>query len=103
MVSTLVVLGVIGLSVVITLVFTRWARGHVRMREGEPRWWSNVPAELPGVELRVFGVPTEAERKNVAARKRLDACGWADRNRGLVHIPIDVAIDLYLKEQEHAP
>lgn len=102
-ISTLVVLGVIGLSVVVTLVFTAWVRGHVRLDQADPRWWHKRPEAISGVELRPFQLPTQTERAGESARKRLGAYGWADQQHGLVHIPIDVAVELYLEEQEHAP
>ena len=53
---------------------------------------SNVRTDL----FRREGVGQELKRRQLRA---LEQYGWADESRGLVRIPIDVAIDLELAEQ----
>jgi len=51
------------------------------------------------LDLRLFDLPTEAEQLWLRADARLQRYGWIDRSRGIVHVPLDVAIELYLGEQ----
>jgi hypothetical protein len=53
------------------------------------------------IDVQLFDLPTEAERLQRRAEARLQRYGWIDRGRGIVHVPLDVAIELYL--QERAP
>jgi hypothetical protein len=45
-----------------------------------------------------FSERTAEERARAAADQRLDSYGWVDRERGIVHVPLAVAIELYLAE-----
>lgn len=58
------------------------------------------PSEkVPGpLDTGLFMVPTEGERERQAAEERLRSYGWVDRARGIVHVPIEVAIEQYLGE-----
>lgn len=42
--------------------------------------------------------PVPRARARAADRRRLDRWGWVDPERGVVHMPIDVAIRLHLQE-----
>lgn len=53
------------------------------------------PARL---DVSPFQLPTEAELLRAAAAERLRAYGWVDRAAGIIHVPLDVAIALYLAE-----
>ena len=77
------------LSILVTLVIGRGSLGEV-MREV-----SSPPANI---ETRVFPLETDQERSQRETAERLRSYGWVDRDRGLVHVPLDVAIELYLKE-----
>jgi hypothetical protein len=50
------------------------------------------------IDDRNFGPATDEELARASARQRLDSYGWVDRERGLVHVPLSVAIELYLQE-----
>ena len=52
------------------------------------------------IDTQVFPLETPAEHARFDADVRLHAYGWADRAHGLVHIPLDVAAEIYV--QEHA-
>jgi hypothetical protein len=54
---------------------------------------ATVPA-LPG---RLPVQPGDAERQREDAEDWLHSYGWVDRQRGVVHIPIDRAIDLIIE------
>ncbi len=45
---------------------------------------------------QLFEASVRAQQKREAQRRRLESYGWVDRARGLVHIPIDRAMDLAL-------
>jgi hypothetical protein len=56
---------------------------------------SKPPARL---DIAPFALPTAAELAREAVAARLAAYGWVDRARGTIHVPLDVAIELYLAE-----
>ncbi len=39
----------------------------------------------------------DGERRHAAERRALESYGWVDRERGVVHVPIDAAIDMALR------
>ena len=51
-------------------------------------------AEVSNVRSELFRGPGAAERLNASQRQKLERFGWVDRERQLVHIPIDLAMDL---------
>lgn len=52
---------------------------------GEPRLQSDPAGEL--------------QRREALARRRLESYGWVDRERGIIHIPIERAMELYTQRQ----
>jgi hypothetical protein len=55
------------------------------------------PALAPRIDRELFEIPTGAERDARAAEARLRRYGWVDRERRIVHVPLDVATEMYLK------
>ena len=55
------------------------------------------------MERTLFGTPMQGTRLVQAQRVRLDSFGWVDRTRGVVHIPVDAAIDLVVAREHAAP
>jgi len=55
-------------------------------------------AEIGIVEQRLFELQLEAQRKRQEQLKRLNSYGWVDRQKGLIHLPIDRAIELMVSE-----
>jgi hypothetical protein len=55
------------------------------------------------IESTVFAFETPAEQARRAATDRLRSWGWVDRKAGLIHVPLDVAIELYLAERRSQP
>ncbi len=49
------------------------------------------------VEQQQFDVAVRGERDRAARLERLGTYGWVDRSAGIVHLPIDVAMDLVAK------
>ncbi|HVP69096.1 MAG TPA: hypothetical protein VMT17_17735 [Anaeromyxobacteraceae bacterium] len=62
--------------------------------DGPPAWPAEIGARKIGiVEQRMFPLavePADAKRAQVA---RLHAWGWVDRKAGIVHMPIEEAMD----------
>lgn len=49
-----------------------------------------------------FSVDQEAARLRAGQRRRLSSYGWVDREAGLIHQPIEQAMEQLLREQEGA-
>jgi hypothetical protein len=54
------------------------------------------PASLGTVEHSLFDKTARGLELRASQRQELDELGWSDRDAGLVHVPIDRAIDLYV-------
>lgn len=87
--SAVLVTAAIALSIVATIVLA-----YRRLRS-EP-----VAERRPTqIETTLFHEPSEAEQLRFQAEIQLDTYGWVDRARGVIHVPLDVAIDHYLEEK----
>ena len=64
--------------------------------EGQAARGPAIPADVHGMETRVFTVEAQGLDMHAQAEAQLAHYGWVDRDRGIVHVPIDVAFDLYL-------
>ena len=84
--SIIVVIAILASIGAAFLVGGHWLRET--MRTDEP------PAQI---ETSVFREQTEAERDRTAAADHLTRYGWVDRDRAIVHVPLEVAIELYLE------
>jgi len=49
------------------------------------------------VEQQLLENANRAETTRAQERQRLDSYGWVDRGQGLVHIPVERAVELVLK------
>ncbi len=101
-VAAIVVVVTIAVSVVAVVLMTGELRGKLRSNPQGAAWEEHIPAQVGHVESAPFGDATDAEREALAAREHLASFGWVDRTRGRVHVPIDVAMDLYLQQQGRA-
>lgn len=61
---------------------------------------TRVPAEIYGMELDIFDVYTPGLTQRARQRQLLESYGWVDRDAGLVRIPIERAMELYLQQRE---
>ena len=73
-------------------------------RETHPDGWPPPPAEVGRAEIgmvnqKMFELDQRVERRTERLHEELNGYGWVDPKRGLVHVPIDKAIDAYLAEQ----
>jgi hypothetical protein len=58
---------------------------------------NRVPPEVSAVETTQFEERAQGLEDRRAAEAWLSSFGWVDRERRIVHIPIESAIDLYLR------
>jgi len=65
--------------------------------QSEPEPVSPAP-EVHNIRTELFTRPAAGELLNARQRSELRGYGWVDRERGIVSIPIDVAIDLEVLE-----
>jgi hypothetical protein len=98
--STLVVIATVLLCGAIVRVITpRAPRAHARAATITAH-----PFAPSGVEdASLFSTTVAGERRTRESRERLQTYGWVDRTRGIVHIPIEVAMQLYIANEEYSP
>jgi hypothetical protein len=102
--------GVIGTGIAALLVFTiatfvvhRYL--NTREKALQPLGPDPIPALLGQPEIGIVDqVPFDVTRSYQAYRRdnldRLSSWGWMDRQKGIVHMPIDRAMDLFVQEQK---
>jgi hypothetical protein len=78
------------------------------LKEVEARGLPPVPSEIGKDEIGIvdqveFSQDDRLEQWRAAKRKRLEGYGWVDRARGLVHIPVEKAIDQVVAQSAGAP
>jgi hypothetical protein len=92
-VSFVIVLAAIGVSALaVWLLAGRQSHGGGRGNVGPSRLWDTAIA--PG---EPFSMRTGHEIERAAARSRLDHWEWSDRSHARVRMPVDRAIDRYLR------
>ncbi|HKE16793.1 MAG TPA: hypothetical protein VKB80_18090 [Kofleriaceae bacterium] len=95
-------LTVIGATLVAIALGTAIAWGLVDCGGGRPlavHPVNRVPPEVSAMETTQFGVRAQGLEDRRAASAWLSSYGWVDREHGVVHIPIEAAIDLYLRRR----
>jgi hypothetical protein len=100
--SMAVVVFVIILCLIVAYALTRAERGRVAMGTN-PAWYLNQRSDVSQVELQVFADETDAERASRVGKVKLQSYGWVNRKQGIVHVPVDVAMQLYLAEKGRKP
>ncbi len=80
---------------------------YLRLRDGD-RPPLPVPSEIGGskigmVEQQIFERVNRGERDRAARLDRLGSYGWVDRHAGVVHLPIDRAMQLVAEGVRAAP
>jgi hypothetical protein len=91
-----------GLALAIAAALTVWALSLVRDHRAELRPSGGFPErslgprrEVARVRQDVFGEARgRVTSEDARARAALSSFGWVDRERGIVRIPVDLAIDL---------
>ena len=99
------VLVTVGLCAFVEL-FLRTRVGAIRPSRQFPEHALGAPRDVAGVRQDLFRIarpqPTEKER----SRRELESFGWVDRERGIVRIPVEAAIDIVARRAsgvEEAP
>ena len=69
-----------------------------------PGGWPQAPAEVGRAEVgivnqKMFVLDRRVERKHAQWRDELNSYGWVDQKKGLVHEPIEKAMQSVLSEQ----
>jgi hypothetical protein len=98
------VVAVLFASMVLFTGAVLWARSILldETRAALPR--GEAPAlevgkdEIGIVDQRMFELEGRAERLRRDQRRRLDSYGWVDRDAGVIHIPIQRAMDEVVSE-----
>jgi hypothetical protein len=86
-------------------VLVAYAIGRCRARELGVDWIPPPPrpqirSEVNAVETRPFALQAQGLEGNRTAEDWLSSYGWVDRERRIIHVPIEVAFDLYLARQQ---
>jgi len=55
-----------------------------------------VPPEVNAIETLPFSVDAQGLASHEVAEAQLSGYGWVDRGRRILHVPIEVAFDVYL-------
>ena len=55
------------------------------------------------VEQDLFSVAVRGQEDTVRRREKLGRYGWVDRDKGIVHLPIDRAMELVVQGVRAAP
>lgn len=95
-------LGVIvatGLGVMFALLLGRCRSHELGHAWVPPLARPEITGEIDTMETRPFSVEAQGLEATRLAERHLHSYGWIDRDRQIVHLPIDVAIELYLANQ----
>ncbi|KFE64775.1 hypothetical protein [Hyalangium minutum] len=81
----------------------RWweARNQPAVAAGTPAQFGE--AEIANVNQRPFALEKEAPRLRAAQDSRLERYGWVDRGAGVIHVPIEQAMDQVLAQEGRGP
>jgi hypothetical protein len=82
----------VGVGALVVFFIASWVTlSYLRVREGD-RPPLPVPQELG--QSKLFETATRGRRDLEARRERLGSYGWVDPKAGIVHLPIDRAMEL---------
>ena len=96
----------VGVGVVVSIVIgclIAYGIADCHSRELGVVWRGEPPAQVPGevnaMETRVFTTEAQGLDMHRQAAARLSSYGWVDRNREIVHVPIETAFGLLLARE----
>jgi hypothetical protein len=61
-----------------------------------------IHGDINAMETQPFDVEAQGLDEHLREERELRTYGWVDRARGIVHIPLDTAIELYLEAPQRA-
>jgi hypothetical protein len=97
----------VGIASLVLFFFASLATGmfyRARMAERPPIAATEVGKSKIGmVEQQLFEKAERGTRDRARREERLRAYGWVDRSRGVVHLPIDRAMELVQQGARPAP
>jgi len=88
---------------VIAFLLLYWRVGFERPSRQFPERRLPAPREISNVRQEMFGIARPEPGMLEQQRLRLERFGWVDRDQGLVHIPIEAAMELLLRERALPP
>lgn len=99
---------VVGVASLVVFFLASWVTVSYLFAERRARPGPPVPAEVGQnkigmVEQQLFDLAVRGERQRAGQLDRLGAYGWVDRGAGVVHLPIDRAMDLVSRGVRPAP
>jgi hypothetical protein len=70
-----------------------------------PNGWPEAPPEVGRAEVgmvnqKIFELDRRVERRTAIAREELHSYGWVDAKNGVVHVPIERAMEQLLQEEQ---
>lgn len=87
-----VALGVVGTMVVALVVAYLLGGSHTQPTP-------TIRPDINGIETSTFATEAQGLAEHHTEEQRLSTYGWIDRDKRVVHVPIDVAFDLWLGGQ----
>ena len=105
------IMAVLAAVLVITAggVLSAWLIGDCRSEDLGPgpvatplEGMTKIPEEVNAMELVLFDEPAPAYVQRALEEQRMRTYGWVSREAGVIHIPIERAMELYLDDVERA-
>lgn len=95
----------VGFGALLALLAWLFFSSAVRLQPPSVRPDAPPPPRAPVAIARVRLTLIEDERPGLRGQRdraeRLERWGWVDRQRGIVHMPVEVAMELVLQEEGH--
>jgi hypothetical protein len=91
------------LLVVLSVLATRFWQGRSRPSSRAEPPSAMGRAEISIVNQRPFALEDQAPKLRGAQQSRLDGYGWVDRDAGVIHVPVERAMDAVLAEEGARP
>jgi hypothetical protein len=107
-ISKILAVGGIALATFVLSAFIAYLIMRSDIKQVEARGLPPAPSEIGKDEIGIvdqveFSQDGRLEEWRAAKRKRLDGYGWVDRDKGLVHIPVEKAMDQVVSQTAGAP
>jgi hypothetical protein len=102
------VIGIVIVAIGIGVALMHWIEDYETAEvNGDPKAPAEqigaIPNQVNTSETPPFTVEAQGLDDNARADAWLGSYGWVDRQRGIVHVPLDAAYELYLGRQQALP